>query len=914
MFSPLRSYGKAINKVPLAFITALVVITLVMGYFALDFEQTSEEDSFSPDDEVSRANRRVQEDYGNSSSQISVLVESDNVLSIDSLNAQLDLEERIRGTDVVDVIKPQPENPSGIQHPAKVIVQSRFYTAAMEASPVQGGPQNASIPGCVDDKNIVNAFLSLLYSLSIEEQRTILNGGEITVELPCITDPLVLGFDSYSPEELGQLTDNAPMAIALEFLLSQDYSRSEGRAKKGLFVTYTVEGLEPEEALAYEEEIDSAAEKLEDESEDVRFTTVGDELSSKKINEASGSSMGILGSLALLMVVVILIFVYRNLLEIVVNVTGLFMAIIWVFGLGGLLGFEFNPSITTVPVLVMGLGIDYGIHLTLRYREEIKKGKSVKEALLSSETSVGFAIFLATITTLLGFLSNVTANSPGIRVFGILTAFGIFSAFIIMLTLNPAVKAIWDVRKEKRGKPVLKKGKKKSVWGWAAERARVLGLSDKEMVEPEGPGTVNRIMSSGASLALHPVPVLAVVLLLTGVGVYGASQLEVRFDFRDFLPDDLEITDATKSVVSDFNFSSEEGYVLIEGDVDSPEVLKKMDAVQERAKEQRDVVSTEPIRSPLELGRSMSDPTSPSYNSSFARVWHNNLDGDFDNILDPDISEVNVSEVYTAMFRYNQEEAARVLKRGDGGEFSGAVIRIPVNSRGGLRADEITDQIVYTAQPMEELEGGAVEKVTPTGGPLVSQAVLEAISKSQTESVVITFLLSMVLLTAVFFLTRKSLLIGVITIIPLVFVIAWTLGSMYFLGIPLNVVTVTISAITVGLGIDYSVHITSRFLEDLERIDDGICALSVAVSHTGTALLGSAFTTVIGFAILSLAIIPPLAQFGQVTALSITFAFLVSVFVLPTLLLLWLRGNRWYRKRFKGEDLPDLTGDCITDD
>lgn len=910
--SVLAYYGKAINRAPWAFIAALIAITMVMGYFAQDFEQSSEEDSFSPDNEVSRANNRVQEGYGNSSEQISVLLESENVLSRESLNAQLDLEERISDSDVAEIIKPRPENPSGIQHPAKVVIQSLFYSAALEAAPEQGVQTNGT-PDCVEEKNLINVFLNRLHSLSIEEQRRVINGGEISMDLPCVPAPVVLEFEEYTPEVLTDVLNRAPMSIALDFLLSKDYSGGVPEAEKGLFIIYIRENLDPEQALSYEENVESLSEDTEDDYEGMEFTAVGEELTNKKINEASGSSMGILGSLALLMVVLILIFVYRNLLEIVVNVLGLFMAIIWVFGLGGLLGFDFNPSITTVPVLVLGLGIDYGIHLTLRYREEIRKGKSVKDALLSSETSVGFAIFLATITTLLGFLSNVTANSPGIRVFGILTAFGIFSAFTIMITLNPAVKAIWDVRKERKGKPVVKSRKKRSVWGWAAKRAKKLGLTDEDMVEPEGPGTVNRIMSSGASLALHPVPVLAVVLLLTGAGVYGASQLEVRFDFRDFLPDGLEITEATKSVVSDFNFSSEEGYVLIEGGVDSPQVLITMDDVQERARELDTVVSSEPIRSPLELGRSMSDPSSAGYNGSFASVWHGNVDRDFDSVIDGTISAENVSAVYSAMFEYNEEEASRVLKR-EGSEFTGAVIRIPVNSRGGLRADDITDDIFYAADPMEDLEGQTVEKVTPTGGPLVSQAVLDAISTSQIESVLITFLLSIVLLTGVFLYTRRSLLIGVVTIIPLVFVIAWTLGSMYFLGIPLNVVTVTISAITVGLGIDYAVHITSRFMEDLNRIDDGICALSVAVSHTGTALLGSAFTTVIGFAILSLAIIPPLAQFGQVTALSITFAFLASVFVLPTLLLLWLKGNRWYRSKIKGEDLSELTGECKPED
>ncbi len=790
------------------------------------------------------------------------------------------------------------------------MVQSIFYTRSFIAS--QEFISNSGInQTCLEEEKLINAFISKGFFLSIDEKRIVLSGGSIPMDIDCLMDPLFLEFQPYEPQDLPSYTEMAPMAVALEFLLSKEYTTGGTSAKQALFVISTDPELEPEIALKAEKELDDISNEIEDENDGLKMVAIGNELVNEKINEASGSSMGILFLLALIMVILVLIFVFRDWFEIVINVSGLFMAIIWVYGVGGFLGFDNNPSLTTVPVLVIGLGIDYGIHLTLRYREEVRKGKKVREAITTAEASVGFAILLATVTTLIGFLSNLTASSPGIRVFGILNAAGILSAFIIMMTFVPAARVLRERRKEKKGMPLIreKKPKGNNIWGWAEKRAKDLGIPSSGIVRPEGHSLLNRIMSGGSSLAQYPWIVVPVVLLMTGVGMWGGLQLEPTFDFRDFLPDGLEVTDATKSVVDDFDFSSEEAYVLAEGDVADPSVLLTIPAVKANALEGEDVVKSETFGSPLDLGSTLTNPSLPTYDLNFSIIWHENLDRDFDDSIDDGITSSNVTAVYDAMFETNEDQAERVLRK-EGDKYTGMVIRIPVNSRGGSRAEEVRDQVRYAAKPMEELEGEELQKVTPTGGPLVQQAVLEAISGGQIQSIVVTFFVSLVILTIIFIVIRKAALLGLVTMLPLILVLAWTTGGMFYFGIPLNVVTVTISAITVGIGIDYGIHISQRFLEDLDRIEDGICALSVAVSHTGSALFGSMMTTVIGFAILSLAVIPPLAQFGQVTALSVLFAFLASVYVLPTLLLLWLKGNYWYRRRFKGEEIEELGKVC----
>lgn len=905
----LEILGRSISKRPWAYITTIVVITIVMGYFSQYFEQSTEENAFTPDDEVSRANTLVNEEFGSSIGRISILIKADtNVLDPGSILAQIDISEGIFSSEAERALFYPPDGTSPVLSPASVLVQSLFYVKTMEVAPqlIAGMSSNMS---CLEEEKLMNAFISKGFSLTHDEMRTVIQGGEILMVIDCFTMPVVMTFDPYDPSDISYLMGSAPMARSLEFILSKDFDPGPGSSEKGLISISLRDDLEPSEKLRAEKEIDAIVGDIE--VDGISFITIGDELLSERISEASGRSMGILFLLALVMVIVVLVFVFRDAFEIAINVIALFMAVIWVFGAGGMLGFDNNPSLTTVPVLVIALGIDYGIHLTLRYREEVRKGKKVREAVSAAEASVGFAILLATVTTLVGFLSSVTASSPGIRVFGILNAVGILSAFVIMMTFVPAARVLRDRRKERLGRPLVKeRGSGNGIWGWAGDRARRLGIDAPHLVKPEGSISLIRVLSSGSYLAMRPYLVLPVVLLMTGVGIYGGIQLEAQFDFRDFLPSDLEITSAVRSVVDDFDFSSEEAYILIEGDVSDPAVLYALVAVKERAVQGKDVVSAQQFGSVLELGRSLSDPSSPSYDPDFSETWHLNLDRDFDSVLDDDITRGNVSAVYDLMLDTYPDRASRLIIKEEEG-YNGMVMRIPVNSRGGSRSEQVRDQVIFAAGPLKELEGGPLKSVTPTGAPLVQQAVLESIAGGQIRSVGVTFIVSLIILTLIFLITRRSLFLGMMTLLPLVMVIAWTTGGMHYFGIPLNVVTVTISAITVGLGIDYGIHITQRFLEDIDRISDPVCALSAAVSHTGSALFGSMMTTVIGFAILSFAIIPPLAQFGQVTAISVLFAFLASVFVLPTLLILWLRGNHIYRRKFKGEEIAKFGKECL---
>jgi hypothetical protein len=155
-----------------------------------------------------------------------------------------------------------------------------------------------------------------------------------------------------------------------------------------------------------------------------------------------------------------------------------------------------------------------------------------------------------------------------------------------------------------------------------------------------------------------------------------------------------------------------------------------------------------------------------------------------------------------------------------------------------------------------------------TGHPIIRQSSLEAISRSLQLSVPVAVLLC--LLCAWGFM--RSLRYALVSMVPIVLVIAWLYGVMHLAGFSSNLVTATIGAISIGVGIDFATHMTMRFREELRGQGSRLAALRAATAGTGVALVGSALSSVAGFAILAFAPMPMFASYGLLTAVMIGLA------------------------------------------
>ena len=169
-----------------------------------------------------------------------------------------------------------------------------------------------------------------------------------------------------------------------------------------------------------------------------------------------------------------------------------------------------------------------------------------------------------------------------------------------------------------------------------------------------------------------------------------------------------------------------------------------------------------------------------------------------------------------------------------------------------------------------------------TGSPFTRKAGLDATTKSLQLSIPIatlgTFLLLMIFM--------RSFRYSLITVIPILLVVIWLYGTMYLMNYGLNLVTATIGAISIGVGIDYSIHMTQRFREELNKNSNKFEALKFSTKGTGMALAASAASSIGAFLVMSQAPMPLFSSYGLITAIMIIMAFSASVLVLPSLLMI----------------------------
>jgi predicted RND superfamily exporter protein len=172
--------------------------------------------------------------------------------------------------------------------------------------------------------------------------------------------------------------------------------------------------------------------------------------------------------------------------------------------------------------------------------------------------------------------------------------------------------------------------------------------------------------------------------------------------------------------------------------------------------------------------------------------------------------------------------------------------------------------------------------VTLTGGPVTRQASLDAIRRALQVSLPIAVVLCF--LIAAWFM--RSFRYGLVSVIPILIVVSWLYAFMYLFGYGINLVTATIGAVSIGIGIDFAIHFSMRYREELARLGNRERAVRAAGEGTGVALTASAVSSMIGFAILAFAPMPLFASYGFLTAVMIAMAGAASLLVLPSLLML----------------------------
>jgi len=619
---------------------------------------------------------------------------------------------------------------------------------------------------------------------------------------------------------------------------------------------------------------------------------------------------------------------------------GLGILIIWLKGISALIGLKSGLVIDlVVPISMISLGVDFVVHAIRRYKEEIEEGYSPRNGLKVGLSGVLGALLLAMLSDSIAFLSNLSSNIEAVIHFGSAAAIAVLSSFIILGVIAPIATMRIDELIRDSGREFKSKFSTVNCILGSIAVASACGGSVIIMVaisklygiislliatlifigipiayliviktknkSSKISATDNRELIYSDSLLVSWVEktvtvttsykpiVLSATVIITAISIFFAFDLKPTFDVKDFFdPKSDMVIGLDKVDVHVGEKGGEPGIAYIKGDLMDPnavsaisqfiESLRDVDNIAERPSGEitigLDVVNTSKIimDSPITLAAIKNDTgisikdnnkddipdTKEQMDAAFTFALKNGVSGENGNlILRPD-------QVRGAIYHKNGEENLTTIS-----------FQIP-----GTRDQALVTQAGKVIRPiLANLETHpSISIARLTGSPFTRELQLSASTKTLYTSLPIAIVAATILLI----ISMRSFKYAIVTVIPIGLVVAWLYGFMNLAGFSLNFVTAMIGAISIGVGIDYSIHMTERFREELKRNPTRMDAIKRSSRGTGVALLASAASSIVGFIIMGFAPMPMFASYGQLTALMIFFALISSLIVLPCLLML----------------------------
>lgn len=525
------------------------------------------------------------------------------------------------------------------------------------------------------------------------------------------------------------------------------------------------------------------------------------------------------------LMLLLLYFSFRTLRGVLLPFGVVVFSVISTFGIMALVGQPFTMVCLLIPVSLLAVANDYGIHIIARYYEEAGSGVggSVKEVVYRSVRVIGVPIALAGLTTVIGFSSLLTHAMPPARVAGLFACLGITLAFIFSVTFIPAVLSLMRFPK------VILRG----------EQGRFLTAQMR---------AIGRLSSRYRSL------ILLFTLALVAVAVTGIPRIAVDTNPVNYFRGGSELVEATELVngrlAGSVNMS-----ILLEGDVKSPETLERMRRLQDR------------LRMIPKVGSTLSIV---DYLMRLNRAIH----GD-----DPDFYAIPNSRDLVAQYLllYSMSATPEELDTLVDYDYTKTQITVTLKTNSSAEISDIIDRVKLSIE--EEFRGSDL-KVEVTGFAVLFKELMSIIVRGQMRSL----LLSAVLILIVSAMAFRSVVAGFFCAMPLMVALALVFGMMGYLGMELSITTAMISSVMIGVGVDYTIHFLWRYRSEL-RSDKGVPeALTETLANSGKAITYNALSVIVGFSVGLISSFLPIYFFCWLITLSILACYLGALILMPAVL------------------------------
>jgi uncharacterized protein len=536
--------------------------------------------------------------------------------------------------------------------------------------------------------------------------------------------------------------------------------------------------------------------------------------------------------------------IFRRLRWVLLPLASCAYAGLLMIGLLGFTGWRVTVISSNFVSLMLIITMSMNIHLVVRYRQLRKDypDDTQRDLVLMTVRRMVWPCLYTALTTIMAFASLVVSDIKPVIDFGWMMTIGLAVTFLTTFLLFPAI----------------------------------LVLLPRSLSDIEGERQYQFSSTLARITERHGKAVLAVSALLTALSVYGITRLEVENSFVSYFSPGTEIYQGLKLIddklggtipldvilkFEDESFDDEdEEFNRLFGKIDTNTAEYWFTPYKiDRIKQVHDYLDTLPgvgkvlsLASVIRVAESVEEGR--TFGSLELGLMYKRMPEDIKaSVVDPYVS-------------FKDNEARINLRIQD--------------SRPDLRRNELLRTI---ESDLRGKLGFAEGEAQVTGALVLYNNMLQSLFRSQILTLGVVMLGIALMLLVLF----RSLSLAIIGIVPNVLAAGIILGLMGLARIPLDMMTITIAAITIGIAVDNSIHYIYRFREELPRHKDYVKTMHYCHANIGKAVFYTAITIILGFSILALSNFIPTIYFGVLTALAMFIALLAALTLLPKLLLMW---------------------------
>ncbi len=501
-------------------------------------------------------------------------------------------------------------------------------------------------------------------------------------------------------------------------------------------------------------------------------------------------------------------------------------AIVLSMALIPLFGWQLSIISIIIPIMMIAVANDYGVHFIARYQEIIAAFPEmpVRQVVTDVLNYLSRPVILTGLTTMFGIAGLISHLMLPAKHMGVVCAIGIAFAVLLSLTFIPAVLVM------------LKKGK-----------TDVYAVTHKAYF-------INRMLASIAHwVTQRPRQVLYVFGFFFVLITIGLMKFRIAPDTDKLFPADHPYS-ISLAIANEHFGGTKNVYLVFEGDIRHPDILRKMDDYEQRLENIPEVGSITSIASLVRImSKALNDPGDEFYNKI------------------PDTREAVAQYLELYSMSGDPEDLEDLVNF----DYSKAIMNVQFQAADLKTANMVLNELNLIIDKDEH--------ATLMGGySLIEKELSDAIARGQVNSLLFAFAAIIILLMIIF----RSAVAGFLGSLPLVFAVICTFGLMGWTGIELNIATALLSSISVGLGVDYTIHMFWRLKSELSVGADFKTAIIASLATSGRGIVINALSVIVGFAILFLSAFPLIRSFAFLIIVSIVLCLICALVLIPAICLL----------------------------